>query len=194
MRHKSVSIPTTEIAILAKTLMISDEYEPQWTTLSKTIKRALCVEINISFNQIHSESFYKKLHKIWTDNKKERIPASKTRLLEMGNVPSPCISIDCAICIDTYKLDGKDKVTTLLCGHHFCTQCIFKHIQTRGMEASCPMCRSSMYEEQYHMTSSNEEIIRQMRADQKRSDRRHMRWVKREHARQAKRENAVHVS
>ena len=72
MRHKSVPTPTIEIAILAKTLLNSGEYEPQWTTLSKTIKRALCVETNISFSQIHRESFYKELHKIWTDNKKER--------------------------------------------------------------------------------------------------------------------------
>jgi len=197
MRHKSVPTPTIEIAILAKTLLNSGEYEPQWTTLSKTIKRALCVETHISFSQIHRESFYKELHKIWTDNKKERdrIQAVQVHLLEIENVPSSCIDIECAICIDTYKLDGKDKVTTLLCGHHFCTKCIFKHIQTRGMGASCPMCRSSMYEEQYHMPSSNEEmILQQMRADQKRHDRRHTRWVKRERARRAKQENVVHVS
>ena len=160
--------------------LLKEECEPCWTGLPKTIKRALCTAISVPYNKVHDPSFYNKLHQEWTRNKKNR---------EMTRTTSQCISVECAICIDSYNLDGNDKITTLLCGHHFCSQCIFKHIQTRGFQASCPMCRSNVFQE--HNTRSHDsqdfatdsERFEQMIVDNKRTRRRQERRIKRERRR-----------
>lgn len=56
------------------------------------------------------------------------------------------ITIECVECLETRQLDGKNKITTLLCGHHFCTACILKRIARQL--SCCPVdtCRSCVFE------------------------------------------------
>ena len=157
--------------------LLKEEREPHWNGLPKTIKRALCSAINVSYNKIHDPSFYNKLHHEWTNNKKCR---------QVTQTTDQCASIECAICIESYQLDGKDKVTTLLCGHNFCSHCIFKHIQTRGFQASCPMCRYDVFQENNsssHDLQTDGERFNQMIIENKRIRRRQERRIKRKRAR-----------
>ena len=129
----------------ADMLLSETTEEPCWTKLPKPIKRALCKCVFMDFGLIHDKRFYERLHSTWTD--------ARTYKLEKQSSNSPCI--ECSICLDTYKLDGKDKVTTLLCGHKFCTKCIFRYIVGRlcdnsvsehtSTPPSCPMCRSNVF-------------------------------------------------
>lgn len=159
--------------------LLNSEVEPQWTKLSKPIKRALCTLVNVTIDKMHCQTFYKKLRHEWLITSTER---NKTPTTAEHICITP-INVECAICISTYQLDGKDKVTTLLCGHHFCTDCIFKHINVRGSQACCPMCRSAILPEPQNEGIAEGELSFIIA---KRVRRRYERWTKRENERQRK--------
>ena len=168
-----------EMTIMAGTLLSVDN-EPHWTRLSKPIKRVLCTLVDVPIGKIHCQTFYKKLHETWLDN-----TAVKSTTEEHNC--STTTSVECAICIETYQLGGSDKITTLLCGHHFCTDCIFKHIKTRGRDnVCCPMCRSNIFDSA-KLTDAESRRIEQLFLSGKKRRRRFERWAKRDLARDANR-------
>jgi|UniRef100_A0A6C0JBW7 hypothetical protein len=173
--HHMFSNSHLETSCVATALLNAMD-EPRWTRLSKSTKRALCGRVNLPTDKIHCQTFYKKLHQTWSDNTNTKTDISKIdpEPEHRCNTPNSIDSIECPVCIDSYKLDGKDKVTTLLCGHRFCTVCVLKHLYTRGKEASCPMCRSPIIQSQ---SSSREDISRK---------RQYERWLKRERKRRTK--------
>ena len=120
----------------AKALLYHSTIEPTWTQLPKPIKLALCKRANIHLRFIHDKLFQHTLHDIWNKNYKHHVH-SITR--------KNTIHLECSICLESRPIDGINHTSTLLCGHHFCSQCIFKHIHTRGDNASCPMCRSHIF-------------------------------------------------
>ena len=104
--------------------------EPEWCTLHPQVKRELCRLTRIPYNSINSDVFSKHNREIW----KSRGGDKKAEVIE------------CPVCYDTFNLDGKDKVTTLMCGHSFCSKCIFRHMRTQHTASvCCPMCRTNVY-------------------------------------------------
>ena len=134
----SINTSTTQRIIddAAKALLYHSTIEPTWTQLPKPIKLALCKRTNIHLRFIHDKLFQHTLHDIWNKNYKHHVH-SITR--------KNTIHLECSICLESRPIDGINHTSTLLCGHHFCSQCIFKHIHTRGDNASCPMCRSHIF-------------------------------------------------
>ena len=89
------------------------------------------------YNKIHDPRFYRDLENISTKRQEMKVREIQDRVrLEY--------MVECPICLDTYEGDGK--VTTLMCGHKFCTKCSLKHIQQNGSRVSCPMCRRSVFD------------------------------------------------
>ena len=117
-------------------LLYHSTTEPTWTQLHKPIKQALCKRAHIHLRFIHDKLFQQTLHDIWNKNYKRHINSIKQK---------NTIHLECSICLESRPIDGINHTSTLLCGHHFCSQCIFKHIHTRGDNASCPMCRSQIF-------------------------------------------------
>jgi len=153
--------------IIAGTLLYETNHEPLWTKLTKPIKHELCKCVCMSSKLIHDPRFYETLHKVWSKRREYDI----TKIVEETQN-----TIDCAICLDTFKHNGKDKITTLLCGHTFCTPCMLKHIVQRGEQVACPMCRSCIFRPP---TSQKNAPIVVDKTEEKRKKRRIQRWLKR---------------
>ena len=157
----------------AKALLYHSTIEPTWTQLPKPIKLALCKRANIHLRFIHDKLFQQTLHDIWNKNYKHHLDSIKKK---------NTIHLECSICLESRPIDGINHTSTLLCGHHFCSQCIFKHIHTRGDNASCPMCRSQIF----HTTTpiqtqqTTNPIIPNNRIQIRRQ---HERWTKRQRKR-----------
>lgn len=122
-------VSTRDMDVVIDSLLTS-QIEPCWTTFPKTIKRALCKRAFLSFDSVHTKNFSERLHDIWSRMRNYRLQKD-----------AESSKIECAICMKSYSLNSDDKVTTLLCGHQFCSSCIFQHIYTRGFTSACPMCR-----------------------------------------------------
>jgi len=156
---------------IAANLLYSSASQPCWSGLPKPVKRELCKLIHTSYQNIHDPKFYLELDAIWARNNTVQDPNAMAMDVE---------TIDCAICIDTYNLDGKDKVTTLMCGHHFCTSCIFRHIQSsRG--PTCPMCRRCVFTDHLEEHRQHQERVSEYEnrmAQEKRTRRKMERWGK----------------
>ena len=176
---------------LAKDLLYSSINEPDWTKLPRTVKHALCKLTSKSYNNIHDPNFYTALHAMWNTNK-------NIQEKEMRSDITP--SFECSICLETVPLlptqlmgsEGRDKikVTTLMCGHHFCSQCIFKHIDCRmhtGGNASCPMCRANVFEPPMIVPGLRSQVdVVVVATVNKRIRRQHERWRKHQRIRAQK--------
>ena len=181
---------------LANDLLYCSMIEPQWTKLPRTVKHALCKLMRKSYNNIHDPNFYTALHAMWYTNQ-----TFQEKEMRAHNTPR----FECSICLETVPLlptqlmgsEDRDKrnVTTLMCGHHFCSQCIFKHIDCRmhtGGNASCPMCRANVFEppmivpglrSQVDVVVATEEVVATVN---KRIRRQEERWRKRQRIRAQK--------
>ena len=150
-----------------QTMLYETAIEPQWTKLPKPIKRQLSMLVGMSSNLIHDPRFYETLHSVWSERRKKQSP----------------ITIDCAICLDTFNLDGKDKVTTLLCGHSFCTSCMLNHMNCYHLNGpSCPMCRSSIFDSLHSNISRS--VTDDTEQNRKRLKRQRERWLRRQKKKQ----------
>lgn len=170
-------------AILARDILYGSITEPIWTLLPRVTKHALCRLMRKSYSNIHDPQFYAELRTTWKATKVEQ--ALHTTTVE---------TVDCAVCLESYKLDGKDKVTTLMCGHHFCSGCIFRHIAGRLQNdgrppaVACPMCRANVFEPplqtppRIHL--EDERMCHQ--ANAKRMRRQKERWTKHQRAKQSR--------
>ena len=152
---------------VATQLLYCSSIEPRWSSLPKQVKHELCKLSRTDYKNIHDSAFYVNLGKTWD---RIRVQHSRER----------CLAIECAICIDKHKLDGKDQVTTLMCGHSFCSSCIFRHIGTSN-QPTCPMCRQCVFTD--HAAQKREREEEQRRNDlrtqeAKRNKRRQERFLK----------------
>ena len=169
---------------VATQLLYCSIIEPSWSSLPNQIKHELCKMSRTNYKNIHDCAFYDNLRKTW-----ERI--------RLQNAQDRCLAIECAICIDEHKLDGKDPVTTLMCGHSFCSSCIFRHIGTSN-RPTCPMCRQCVFTDHAAQKRERETRLQEMEEEQRRTDlrsqevkrnkRQHERFVKHQNKKQRKAE------
>ena len=141
---------------VARQLLYCSIIEPSWSSLPNQVKHELCKLSCTDYKNIHGRAFYDNLRKTW-----ERI--------RLQNAQDRCLAIQCAICIDEHKLDGKDHVTTLMCGHSFCSSCIFRHIGTNN-RPTCPMCRQCVFTDHAAQKRERETRLKEMEEEQRRND------------------------
>jgi|UniRef100_A0A6C0JB14 hypothetical protein len=188
--HTTRRINDEATTVIADTLLHT-HLEPDWESIAVTIRRALCIKIKVPLHQLHYKIFYDKIHQKWLDNKDIRDNANKSKTIT--NHPH----IECGKCHDTFQLDGHNKLTTLLCGHHFCSECIFEHIGNdtypRCPADGCGCCVfSSAFDQEASLHSETEadgEIAvsnTELRINAKRMRRRRERLAKRDRMRQSK--------
>lgn len=108
--------------------------KPEWKILCRTMKKLLLKKLGEKkYKNIHDPRFYQDLENEWQLSKDF---FADVILHEHANV-------ECAICMEKYKVT--DKVTTLMCGHKFCSSCILQHILAHGSNTQCPLCRASVF-------------------------------------------------
>ena len=110
---------------------------PKWTKMPRLVKHQLMKNLGEkNYNNIHDPRLYEDLDRIWNGIKeaKEKDIVDREKL---------AAKVECAVCLETY--DGNDKVTTLMCGHKFCSKCIFQHIQRLEGNTCCPLCRRNVF-------------------------------------------------
>ena len=150
------------------TLLYDSVVEPQWNKLPRSIKRGLLQKISGSNSSIGigSPNFCDVLSHEW------RVYHNRT-LVNM--IPS----IECSICLETQQFD--DKITTLLCGHKFCSTCILTHIRTYGGNCNCPLCRKNVFDfNNFTLPLSQQEEELDRKRQKRRLERREKRRAKRE--------------
>ena len=175
---------TQEYREVATQLLYCSIVEPRWSSLPNQVKYELCKMSRTDYKNIHDRAFYVNLGKTW---ERIRLQYSQDR----------CLAIECAICIDKHKLDGKDQVTTLMCGHSFCSSCIFRHIETSN-RPTCPMCRQCVFTDHAAQKRERETRLKEMEEEQRRNDlrtqevkrnkRQHERFLKHQKKKQRKAE------
>ena len=141
---------------VATQLLYCSIVEPRWSSLPNQVKYELCKMSRTDYKNIHDNALYVNLGKMW---QRFRLQYSQDR----------CLAIECAICIDEHKLDGKDHVTTLMCGHSFCSSCIFRHIGTNN-RPTCPMCRQCVFTNHAAQKRERETRLQEMEEEQSRTD------------------------
>jgi len=183
---------------LANDLLYGSINEPDWTKLPRTVKHALCKLMRKSYNNIHDPNFYTALHAMWNTNK-------NFQAKEMISDITP--RFECSICLETVPLlptqlmgsEGRDKrkVTTLMCGHHFCSQCIFKHIACRihtDGNTSCPMCRANVFKPPMFVPGLRSQVEVEQDHEvtiKKRIRRQQERWIKRQRIKQKRDQSPI---
>jgi len=110
---------------------------PQWKKLPRPVKHQLMKRLGEkNYNNIHNPRLYEDLDRLWNARRKLK----EQDILDRAKLAT---KVECAICLETY--DGNDKVTTLMCGHKFCSKCIFQHVHRLGENATCPLCRRNVF-------------------------------------------------
>jgi hypothetical protein len=113
--------------------LIQFGFRPNWKKMSRPIKKELMKKLGEkNYNNIHDPRFYQDLQTNWETSKESFF----NHAVEMNKV-------ECSVCMETSDFGGK--VTTLMCGHKFCTQCMLSHMLHSGVEACCPLCRGSVF-------------------------------------------------
>ena len=157
--------------------------QPKWKKVPRRVKHKLMNILGAKhYTNIHDPRLYEDLEKAWMSN-------NETKELDIAKKVKESLKVECSVCWDKYDIDGK--VTTLLCGHRFCTRCVMNHLSTQQFNSCCPLCRSSVFvtPEPVILDTGNishqqrEEYIQQER---KRARRRHERMMKRKRKREQK--------
>lgn len=182
---------------LANDLLYGSINEPDWTKLPRAVKHALCKLMRKSYNNIHDPNFYTALREMWYTNKRFQEKEIRSDITPR---------FECAICLETVHLlptqlpsdyadAPKRLVTTLMCGHHFCSQCIFKHIDCRldtGLCPSCPMCRANVFEPPVIVPGVRPQVEEDREVKTKKRIRRQQeRWRKRQRIREQREASPV---
>lgn len=111
--------------------------QPKWKKVPRRVKHKLMNILGAKhYTNIHDPRLYEDLEKAWTMN-------NETKELHNADKVKESLKVECSVCMDTYDIDGK--VTTLLCGHKFCTRCVMNHLEAQQYYASCPLCRASVF-------------------------------------------------
>tara|TARA_B100000900_G_scaffold14783_1_gene11827 strand:- start:521 stop:1075 length:555 start_codon:yes stop_codon:yes gene_type:complete len=153
--------------------------KPAWKLLCRPLKKVLLKQLGEKkYNNIHDPRFYQDLETQWQSSEDFLIDV----LLQQQE------KVECAICMETYKVT--DKVTTLMCGHKFCTRCIMQHMCRHGDNTQCPLCRKYVYEFELNQVESvTEETVEHTALQRKREKRRLERMKKR----QCKKEKKINL-
>jgi len=121
------------------------ESNPGWKNLPREVKHNLMKKLGEkNYRNIHDPRLYEDLDRIW----KGRKDAKEVVIRDRANLSN---KVECSVCLETY--DGSDKVTTLMCGHKFCSKCIFQHIHRHRDDARCPLCRRDIFQMDTHAPS-----------------------------------------
>lgn len=123
---------------------------PQWKKLDRPVKQQLMKRLGEkNYNNIHDPRLYEDLDRLWNTRRllKEQDIVDRSKLAK---------KVECAVCLETY--DGDDKVTTLMCGHKFCSNCIFQHVHHLGEDAACPLCRRNVFDLDTPPTTSSTSV------------------------------------
>ena len=119
------------------TVLYGTTQHPDWNRLPRLVKQQLMNKLGANnYTNIHDPRLYQDLERNWKkkqENRKQDILFSVKHDMK----------IECSICMETHNVDSK--VTTLLCGHKFCSQCIFSHIERQLERTSCPLCRGCVF-------------------------------------------------
>ena len=128
-----------------------EDVPPQWKKMPRPVKQQLMKKLEEKkYNNIHDPRFYQELDRMWHARRrlKEKDIADSVKL---------ATKVDCPICLETY--DGADKVSTLMCGHKYCSKCLFEHIHRLHESACCPLCRRNVFMTAPHTPTPNHETI-----------------------------------
>lgn len=121
-----------------------EDHVPRWKKLPRPVKQQLMKKLGEkNYNNIHDPRLYQELDRRWSS----RMKLKEQDIVEQAKLVA---KVECSICLETY--DGNDKVSTLMCGHKFCSTCIFQHIERLGGHACCPLCRRNVF----HFDTCNE--------------------------------------
>jgi hypothetical protein len=153
---------------------LSSDYTPEWKKLPRDVKTKLMMSLGKKkYNNIHDPRFYQDLECEWHQEKEIH-----KRFIEDG--AKHTIRFDCSICLESCT--PNDKITTLMCGHKFCTRCIMTNIHYCGHTTTCPMCRRGVFdlEQPVLMNAGNEPSSQQIELERKRVKRQLERKKKRE--------------
>ena len=119
---------------------------PEWKKLPRAVKHKLMKKLGEkSYTNIHDPMLYEDLDRIWNARKNMK----EDDIRDRANLSN---KVECSVCLETY--DGNDKVTTLMCGHKFCSNCIFQHIHRHRDDAKCPLCRRYVFQMDTHVVPS----------------------------------------
>ena len=129
---------TNEVADVLLHVFLGGDPRPQWKKLPRPVKRELMNRLGEkNYNNIHDPRLYQDLDRLWNARRKLKEEDIVDRVKLEAKV-------ECAVCLETY--DGGDKVTTLMCGHKFCSKCILNHMHRLGEDAACPLCRRNVFD------------------------------------------------
>jgi len=126
-----------EVAYVLLHVFCEGDPTPQWKKLPRQVKDQLMKTLGEkNYNNIHDPRLYKELDRLWNSRKNLK----EQEIIDRAKLSA---KVECAICMETY--DGDGKVTTLLCGHKFCSMCILQHMRTT-YRPQCPMCRRDVFD------------------------------------------------
>jgi hypothetical protein len=157
-----------------------NDSSPQWKKLPRVVKQQLMQKLGAkNYNNIHDPRLYQDLDRVW----KARKEVKETDIRDRAKLAD---KVECSICMETSDFGGK--VTTLMCGHKFCTPCVLQHIQYSGSQCSCPLCRGSVFNYRVPIAPNRVETFiteteNHMVLERKREKRRFERWSKRQRIR-----------
>lgn len=162
------------------TVLYDTTQHPFWKRLPRLVKQQLMNKLHTNkYTNIHDPRLYQDLEKNWKKKQEDRKQ-------DIVYSVKHDMKVECSICMETHNVDSK--VTTLLCGHKFCTQCIFSHIERQLEYTSCPLCRACVFE--VPTPSTQQPLAPNQKAltinEKKIFDKRQKRQVERYRKRQAK--------
>jgi hypothetical protein len=143
---------TNEVADVLLNVFLAGDPRPQWKKLPRPVKRELMNRLGEkNYNNIHDPRLYQDLDRLWNARRKLK----EEDIVDRAKLAT---KVECAVCLETY--DGGDKVTTLMCGHKFCSKCILNHMHRLGEYAACPLCRRNVFDLDTPSTSSLTSVSR----------------------------------
>jgi len=176
-----ISNGANEVAHVLLYVFSGGDPTPQWKKLPRPVKHQLMKELGEkNYNNIHDPRLYQDLECLWNARR-------KLKEQEIVDRSTLATKVECAVCLETY--DGSnDKVTTLMCGHKFCSKCIFQHIYRLGENAACPLCRRNVFQLDTPPTTSSMRLptISELVLDRLRKKRQLERMRKRQRKREIK--------
>jgi hypothetical protein len=100
--------------------------------------------------------------KILERNTKSRALTQKLRTTLVSALDTIQKSDDCSLCLS--KIDLKEPITTLECGHKFHSRCLYNYInKTRDLR--CPLCRASIQLTSLDSNKLSEELALKFKSD-----------------------------
>ena len=143
---------------------------------NRTKKVAILVS-NKSRNRSKSNSFTRKRNliatrfvsrlntyksKILERNTKSRALTQKLRTTLVSALDTIQKSDDCSLCL--LKIDLKEPITTLECGHKFHSRCLYNYIN-KTHDLRCPLCRASIELTSLDSNKLSEELALKLKSD-----------------------------